>query len=111
MILLVAESAAGELRLGRPAPGLGAALLLAGNLPLDERSDLLLAAARLRRRGLVPERAEGPVAFLARAAAACPDLAAELREIRRHYVALRYGPRPREEDLARLKFLVNALRP
>ncbi len=70
-----------------------------------------LAAARLRRRGLVPERAEGPVAFLDRAAAACPDLAAELREIRRHYVALRYGPRPREEDLARLKFLVNALRP
>ena len=42
---------------------------------------------------------------------ACPDLATSLREIRKLYVELRYGPRPRPDDLTRLKFLVNGLRP
>jgi hypothetical protein len=70
-----------------------------------------LVAERLRRRGLEPGRVESPVAFLDRAAAECPDLAPQLRDIRAIYAALRYGPRPRPDDLQRLKFLVNALRP
>jgi len=70
-----------------------------------------VVARRLRRRGLVPGPAEGPVAFLDRAAAACPDLAGELQSIRGLYAGLRYGPRPTEPDLRRLKHLVNRLRP
>ncbi|HEX7375345.1 MAG TPA: DUF3488 and transglutaminase-like domain-containing protein [Steroidobacteraceae bacterium] len=70
-----------------------------------------LVARKLRRRGLVPGHSESPVAFLDRAMHACPDLAAPLREIRKLYVELRYGPRPRPDDLTRLKFLVNGLRP
>jgi hypothetical protein len=50
------------------------------------------------------------VAFLDRATAACPDLVPDLTEIRRLYVALRYGPAPTERDLRRLKLLVNRLR-
>ena len=70
-----------------------------------------VVARRLRRRGLEPGRVESPVVFLERAARACPDLAAQLQDIRVTYAALRYGPRPRPDDLQRLKFLVNALRP
>lgn len=66
---------------------------------------------RLRRRGVVPEPAEGPVAYLERAALDCPDLAAQLTAIRALYVDLRYGPAPREADLRRLKLAVNRLRP
>jgi hypothetical protein len=66
---------------------------------------------RLRNRGLAPAPAEGPIAFLERAEAACPDLARPLREIRMLYASERYGPRPRAQDLQRLKHLVNALRP
>ena len=66
---------------------------------------------RLVRRGLRPQPSEGPVAFLERAAAACPDLAADLVRIRAVYVDLRYGPRPTDADLRRLKHLVNRLRP
>jgi transglutaminase-like putative cysteine protease len=69
-----------------------------------------LVARRLRRRGLVRAASEGPVAFLDRAAVACPDLAPKLTEIRRLYVDLRYGPLPSERDLRRLKLLVNGLR-
>jgi protein-glutamine gamma-glutamyltransferase len=68
-------------------------------------------ARRLRRRGLVPGRAEGPIAFLDRAAAACPDLAGEIGRIRDLYTGLRYGPRPGAGDLSRLKHHVNRLRP
>ncbi len=53
-----------------------------------------IVVRRLRKRGLEPGPAEGPVAFLQRAEAACPDLAGDLAEIRRLYVAQRYGPRP-----------------
>ncbi len=67
-------------------------------------------ARRLRRRGLVPGRAEGPIAFLDRAAAACPDLAGDIARIRELYSSLRYGPRPGAADLSRLKHLVNRLR-
>jgi hypothetical protein len=66
---------------------------------------------RLVRRGLRPQASEGPVAFLERAAAACPDLAADLAQIRDVYVDLRYGPLPTDSDLRRLKHLVNRLRP
>jgi transglutaminase-like putative cysteine protease len=68
-------------------------------------------ARRLRRRGLVPGRAEGPIEFLDRAAASCPDLARDLLRIRDLYARLRYGPRPGSGDLSRLKHLVNRLRP
>jgi len=69
-------------------------------------------ARRLRRRrGLVPGTAEGPVSYLERAAAACPDLAGDLAAIRQLYVSLRYGPLPTEGDLRRLKYRVNRLRP
>lgn len=67
-------------------------------------------ARRLRRRGLVPGAAEGPVAFLERAAAACPDLAPDLGAIRDEYVHQRYGPRPSDAGLRRLKHFVNRLR-
>ncbi len=65
---------------------------------------------RLRKRGLHPGAAESPVAFIARAEAACPDLAQPLSEIRKLYTALRYGPVPRADDLQRLKHAVNSLR-
>jgi transglutaminase-like putative cysteine protease len=68
-------------------------------------------ARRLRRRGLDRGFAEGPVAFLDRAAAACPELARELRKIRDLYVALRYAPGPSVADLRQLKHAVNRLRP
>ena len=66
---------------------------------------------RLRKRGVAPQGTESPVAFLVRARAACPDLAARLDEVRILYVALRYGPRPTASDLQRLKHAVNGLRP
>jgi hypothetical protein len=68
-------------------------------------------ARRLRRRGLEPGLAEGPIAFLERAERACPDLARDLAAIRRLYADLRYGPLPTAADLRRLKHLVNGLRP
>jgi transglutaminase-like putative cysteine protease len=68
-------------------------------------------ARRLAGRGLRRDPAEGPVAFLDRAAATCPDLARDLAEIRDVFAALRYGPLPTETDLRRLKHLVNRLRP
>jgi len=69
-----------------------------------------VVARRLRDRGLVPGATEGPVAFLERAAAACPELAEELGSIRALYSGLRYGPNPTDDDLRRLKHLVNRLR-
>jgi hypothetical protein len=65
---------------------------------------------RLRRRGIAPGAAEGPVAYLDRAGQACPDLARDLAAIRALYVDLRYGPRPSQAELRRLKHLVNRLR-
>jgi transglutaminase-like putative cysteine protease len=69
-----------------------------------------VVVARLRKRDLVPGPAEGPVAFLERAEGRCPDLARTLADIRKLYVALRYGPAPRADDLQRLKHAVNSLR-
>ena len=70
-----------------------------------------VVARRLRRRGVEHDPAEGPFAYLDRAAAECPDLAPEIVAIREVYAALRYGPLPTETDLRRLKHLVNRLRP
>jgi hypothetical protein len=70
-----------------------------------------VVARRLRRRGVEIDPAEGPVAFLDRAAVACPDLARDIVAIRDVYAALRYGPLPTETDLRRLKYLANRLRP
>jgi transglutaminase-like putative cysteine protease len=69
------------------------------------------AASRLSRRGIQRGAAEGPVDYLERAAAHCPDLRAELLAIREVYVALRYGPAPADEDLRLLKYRVGRLRP
>jgi hypothetical protein len=69
-----------------------------------------VVVARLRKRGLTPGPAEGPVAFIERAEQACPDLAGPLADIRKLYAALRYGPSPRPDDLQRLKHAVNSLR-
>jgi transglutaminase-like putative cysteine protease len=68
------------------------------------------AARRLARRGVARRASEGPVAYLDRAAAHRPELRRELAEIRDLYVALRYGPRPTEHDLRRLKHRVGRLR-
>ncbi len=48
--------------------------------------------ARLARRGLARDAAEGPLAFAERVAAGRPELAAPVWEIARLYAALRYGP-------------------
>ena len=69
-----------------------------------------VVVARLRKRGLTPGPAEGPVAFIERAERDCPDLARALADIRKLYAALRYGPAPRADDLRRLKHAVNSLR-
>ena len=69
------------------------------------------AAARLARRGVTRRPAEGPVDYLHRAMAHCPDLRLDLEAIRELYVALRYGPAPANEDLQRLKYKVGRLRP
>jgi len=69
------------------------------------------AAARLARRGVMRRPAEGPVDYLHRAMAHCPDLSQDLEGIRELYVALRYGPAPANEDLQRLKYKVGRLRP
>ncbi|MBL8268687.1 DUF3488 and DUF4129 domain-containing transglutaminase family protein [Steroidobacter sp.] len=52
---------------------------------------------------------EGPNDYVARAAEARPELAAQLSEVRSVYVGLRYGPTPLPTQLSRLKFLVNQL--
>ncbi|WP_198683223.1 transglutaminase TgpA family protein [Peristeroidobacter agariperforans] len=52
---------------------------------------------------------EGPNDYVARAAQARPELAAQLAEVRSVYVGLRYGPMPLPTQLSRLKFLVNQL--
>jgi len=53
---------------------------------------------------------EGPTDYLRRVAAARPELAATLGEIRNLYVSLRYGPSPLPSQLSRLKFLVGQLK-
>jgi transglutaminase-like putative cysteine protease len=69
------------------------------------------ATRRLKKRNIEPGPAEGPVAFLDRAITEHPDLSAQIRDIRSLYVALRYGPHPREDQLRRLKHAVNRLQP
>src|SRR5690606_29615958 len=52
---------------------------------------------------------EGPNDYVARAAQARPELAAQLAEFVSVYVGLRYGPAPLPTQFSRLKFLVNQL--
>lgn len=66
---------------------------------------------KLARKNVVVASHEGPVDFLTRAAAARPDLAVLLRELRDVYVAYRYEPQPSREQLSRLRYLVDRLRP
>lgn len=65
---------------------------------------------RFAKRKLARAAHEGPNDYLARLAAARPDLAAQLEEMRMLYVSLRYGPTPLTSELSRFKFLVNQLR-
>lgn len=65
---------------------------------------------RLARRDLARESHEGPNDYLMRVAAARPELAQVLHEIRILYVSLRYGPSPLPSQLSRLKFLVGQLK-
>lgn len=64
---------------------------------------------RLARHDLARAPHEGPTDYLARVAAARPDLAVQLGEVRGLYVNLRYGPSPLASEFSRLKFLVNQL--
>jgi transglutaminase-like putative cysteine protease len=64
---------------------------------------------RFAKRGLPRAPHEGPDDYLSRLAAARPELASQLNEIRLLYVSLRYGPAPLASELSRLKFLVNQL--
>ena len=65
---------------------------------------------RLARRDLAREPHEGPNDYLTRVAAARPELARILDEIRTLYVSLRYGPSPLPSQVSRLKFLVGQLK-
>jgi len=65
---------------------------------------------KLARANLPKRPHEGPNDYLSRVAAARPQLARELQEIRSIYTALRYEPAPMLARLSRLKFLVNRLR-
>lgn len=70
---------------------------------------------KLARRGLPRAAHEGPSDYVARVLRARPELAPQLVEARKLYVALRYGPRswgPQlgRSELSRLKFLVNQLK-
>lgn len=64
---------------------------------------------KLAKLGVPRQPHEGPNDYVARAALARPDLAAQLTEVRTVYVGLRYGPAPLPTQLSRLKFLVNQL--
>ena len=66
---------------------------------------------RLARRGIPRRPAEGPQQFAARAAALRPELASQLRLITQLYTALRYGARPQQQWLARLRQQVRSFRP
>ncbi len=65
---------------------------------------------RLARRKVVRGRSEGPRDFARRAAAACPDLAAQIADITDTFVALRYDPAPSPGAGKRLTRLVRQFR-
>lgn len=64
---------------------------------------------KLAKLGIPRQPHEGPNDYVARAAQARPELAAQLAEVQSVYVGLRYGPAPLPTQLSRLKFLVNQL--
>lgn len=65
---------------------------------------------KLAKAGVTSLQHEGPVDYLARAAAVLPVLAPQLKELRDIYVGLRYQPNPSVLALSRLRHLVNQLR-
>jgi hypothetical protein len=65
---------------------------------------------KLAKAGVTSLQHEGPVDYLARAAAALPMLAPQLKELRDIYVGLRYQPNPSTLALSHLRHLVNQLR-
>lgn len=65
---------------------------------------------RLARCGMQRAPHEGPNDYLTRVAAARPEIAREIEEMRALYVALRYAPMPLDTQLSRLKFLINQLK-
>ena len=76
--------------------------------PVTQAYDQL--CRRLARQDLRRAIHEGPNDYLARVAAARPDLATQVMEIRSLYVGLRYGPSPLATQLSRLKFLIGQLK-
>lgn len=71
----------------------------------------LAFCAKLARRGLTRDAAEGPLDYGGRIAASMPDKAAAAREISGLYAELRYGRTAPAESVARLRQQVNAFRP
>jgi transglutaminase-like putative cysteine protease len=65
---------------------------------------------KLARRGFPRMIYEGPSDYLQRVAAARPELASALEEVRALYLSLRYGPNALPGQLSRLKYLVNQLK-
>jgi transglutaminase-like putative cysteine protease len=65
---------------------------------------------RFARLGLERRPDEGPRDYLERLAAARPELATDLDEVRRLYLALRYGPEATAKQMSRLRFVANRLR-
>ena len=70
---------------------------------------------KLARHGLPRAAHEGPTDYVTRVVQARPELAQQLVEARKLYVALRYGPRSwgpqlNRSELSRLKFIVNQLK-
>jgi transglutaminase-like putative cysteine protease len=64
---------------------------------------------KLERRQLRRAPYEGPRDFLSRAASALPELANDLSEFSKLYLAQRYGPAPLVQELSRMRYLVNRL--
>jgi hypothetical protein len=66
---------------------------------------------RLDRRGVRRDAWEGPLDFSVRAAGAYPAHAGAIRRITTSYLRLRYGPRPDESELQRMRALLRSFRP
>jgi transglutaminase-like putative cysteine protease len=66
---------------------------------------------RLDRRGVRRKPWEGPLDFSVRAAGACPAYAGAIHRITTSYLRLRYGPKPDESELQRMRGLLRSFRP
>jgi transglutaminase-like putative cysteine protease len=65
---------------------------------------------RLAVKGLPQHRGEGPNDYLERVATSRPELAAEIEELRRLYISMRYAPGGSADQLSRLRFVASRLR-